>query len=197
MPSGAAHSTTDGRTLRAERTRAAVVEAHLELLDEGNLRPTVEEVAQRAGVSSRSVFQHFEDREALFAAVSARQAERIAPLRRALRTDGPFEERLEAFLDQRVAVLEFVTPVRRAALLDEPFSQVAADSLAAIRRLGAEEARAVFAPELARAPEPDATATALVAITSWSAWEAMRRHERRSVEEARSALRRAIRALLA
>src|SRR4051812_40199139 len=44
----------DGRNVRAERTRKAVVEALLELLDEGDVRPTAERIAVRAGVSERS-----------------------------------------------------------------------------------------------------------------------------------------------
>ena len=56
----------DGRTVRAERTREAVVTALLALLEEGELSPTAERVAERAHVSERSIFQHFGDREALF-----------------------------------------------------------------------------------------------------------------------------------
>ena len=187
------HARLDGRTARAERTRSAIVDAHLQLLDEGHLRPTMEEVARRAGVSERSVFQHFEDREALFAAVSARQAERIEGLRRELPADGPLEERLDAFVEQRARVLEFISPVRRAALLEEPFSDFLGEGLMAIRRLGAEEVKAAFASEL----QDDATAAALVAATSWSTWENLRRHQGLSEEEARAAMRRAIEALLA
>lgn len=186
------HDKLDGRTARAERTRSAVVEAHLELLNEGDLRPTIEAIAQRARVSERTVFQHFEDREALFAAVSALQAERIEGLRRELPTGGPLEERLHAFVDQRSRVLEFISPVRRAALLEEPFSGFLAEGLAAVRRLGADEVRAVFAAELG----DEATAAALVAATSWSSWENLRRHQGLSEEQARAAMRRAMEALL-
>ena len=63
----------------AERTREAVVEALLSLLDEGELSPTAERVAERAAVSERSVFQHFSDREALFGAAATGQFERVAP----------------------------------------------------------------------------------------------------------------------
>ena len=62
-------ATQDGRTARAERTREKVVDAVLELLDGGDVRPTAERIAKRAGVSERTVFQHFADREALFGAV--------------------------------------------------------------------------------------------------------------------------------
>ena len=58
----------DGRRARAERNRDAVVEAILELLREGVDQPSANEIAERSGVSVRSVFRHFEDLETLYAA---------------------------------------------------------------------------------------------------------------------------------
>src|SRR6266542_3616203 len=46
----------DGRTARAVRTRRAVVDALLELLAEGDLRPSGERIAERAGVSLRALW---------------------------------------------------------------------------------------------------------------------------------------------
>src|SRR3954470_18279608 len=53
--------TVDGRTARATRTREAVVSAVLDLVNEGNPKPTAREIADRAGVSLRSVYVHFDD----------------------------------------------------------------------------------------------------------------------------------------
>jgi sulfate adenylyltransferase subunit 2 len=52
-----ASDTFDGRTARSDRTHNAVVDAFLHLLDEGNLRPTTEQIAARAAVSPRSVYE--------------------------------------------------------------------------------------------------------------------------------------------
>ena len=41
----------DGRLARSARTRHAVVDALLDLLGEGDLRPTAARIAERAGVS--------------------------------------------------------------------------------------------------------------------------------------------------
>jgi len=120
------HSTadapTDGRTARARRTRDAVVEACLSLIDEGHLRPTAKQVSERAGVSLRSVFQHFEDLESLFATAADRQVERLLALVAKIPSGAPFEERLAAIVEARTRLLERITPVRRSALLHEPFS---------------------------------------------------------------------------
>ena len=123
----------DGRTARAQRTRAAVVEALISLLEEGRLQPTAAEIAARAGVAERTLFQHFADRDALFAAVSERQAERLTEMWVEIPRDAPFAERLDAFVDLRARVYEFVTPVRRGALLMAPQSQVVAEGVAGFR----------------------------------------------------------------
>lgn len=62
----------DGRTARAERTRNAIVDAHLALIDEGDLNPTGERIAERAGISPRTLWTNFKDMETLFAATGQR-----------------------------------------------------------------------------------------------------------------------------
>lgn len=52
---------TDGRRLRSVRTRTAVIEAFLALLRETRTVPTTQQVADRAGVSARWLFDRFVD----------------------------------------------------------------------------------------------------------------------------------------
>jgi AcrR family transcriptional regulator len=188
----------DGRTARARRTREAIVDAALALLDGGILRPSAEDIAERAGVSPRSIFQHFGDRETLRRAVGMRQIERVSRIVEHLADTGPFEPRLQGFVDQRARVLEFITPVRRSALLDEPFSAATHEALQAFRACKRAEAERVFGPELAACPpaERDELRHALGAACDWSTWEALRAHQGLSVDEARAAMGRTIAALL-
>jgi TetR/AcrR family transcriptional regulator of autoinduction and epiphytic fitness len=188
----------DGRTARARRTREAIVDATLALLDSGNLRPSSEEIAERAGVSPRSIFQHFGDRETLQRAVGMRQTERVSQIVEHLPDTGPFDVRLEGSVDQRARVLEFITPVRRAALLNEPFSAPSHNALQAWRAFKRAEAERVFAPELAVCPaaERDEVCRALGAACDWSTWESLRAHQELTVDEAKAAMRRTIVGLL-
>lgn len=188
----------DGRTARARRTREAIVDAVLGLLDAGDLRPSVEDIAARAGVSPRSIFQHFGDRETLLRAVGMRQTERVSQIVEHLPDTGPFDDRLEAFVEQRARVLEFITPVRRSALLDEPFSEGSHAGLQAFRAFKRAEAERVFAPELDARPagEREEVVRALGAVTDWNTWEALRAHQGLSVAEARAVMRRTIGALI-
>ena len=189
----------DGRTVRAERTRQALVDALLELLYEGQLQPTAERIAERAGVSERSLFQHFADREALYQAVAVQQYERIAPTLEQIDVLLPLPERIDAFARQRARLLETVTPVRRAALLLEPESEVVSSWLQSTRRQKARELERVFRPELERREQSErgVLLAALVAASAWTSWESLRAHQRLSVERSRAAVAATIAALLA
>jgi TetR/AcrR family transcriptional regulator of autoinduction and epiphytic fitness len=188
----------DGRLARGARARAAIVDALFALIEEGDLRPSAARIAERAGVSLRSVFQHFKDVESLFAALADRQRERLAPLAARVPGDGPLSKRLDAFVATRARLLEVIAPLRRAALLMEPFSHELGTRLAAFRRLKAEEVRRVFAPELARRSPAvrRRLLAALVATSSWSTWQALRDHQGLSRAEARRVLRHTLGVLL-
>jgi TetR/AcrR family transcriptional regulator, regulator of autoinduction and epiphytic fitness len=188
----------DGRTIRAERTRQALVDALFGLLEDGELRPTAERIAERAGVSERSVFQHFPDREALFEAVSRQQYERVVEEVEPVDASRPLEERIEAFVAQRARILEHVSPVLRAGLQFEHESNVVAGWLTSARKAAAVEVERVFRREVeeAEAGERAVILAALVSAASWSAWEGYRSHQGLSVERARAAMRRTVAALL-
>ena len=94
----------DGRTARAARTNDAVVDAWLSLIEEGDLRPGARRIAERAGVSLRSVFHHFEDLETLYATAAERQLRRFfsGP---PLSAEGSLAERIERFVGRKVAAV--------------------------------------------------------------------------------------------
>jgi TetR/AcrR family transcriptional regulator of autoinduction and epiphytic fitness len=194
QPTGA----KDGRTVRAERTRQALVDALFALLDEGELRPTAERIAKRAGVSERSVFQHFPDREALFEAVARQQYERVFTDLEPVNATRPLTERLDAFVDQRARLLEESSALRQAAILLEHDSEVVAGWLDSWRRAAATEVERVFRRELEghERGERGVLLGALVSAASGQVWEGYRLHQHMSAERARASMRRTLAALL-
>jgi len=170
----------------------------LHLIDEGDLRPTAPRIAERAGVSLRSVFQHFRDLEALFAAAATRELERLSALVGPLPVGGSRDDRLDAFVAQRTRVLEAITPVRRASLLQEPSSAQLRSSRTRLLALARREVAEVFAAELDRRPRADRVELldALDAASSWQTWEALRAHQGLSPARARRVVRRVLSALL-
>lgn len=84
----------DGRRQRSERSRQAIIDASLELLEEGILVPTAQQISERAGVGIRSFFRHFSDMEALFAAADEQSREATEALFIGGDRDGTLEERI-------------------------------------------------------------------------------------------------------
>jgi TetR/AcrR family transcriptional regulator, regulator of autoinduction and epiphytic fitness len=189
----------DGRTVRAERTRQALVDSLLGLLDEGQPTPTAAAIAARAGVSERSVFQHFPDREALFEAVAREQYDRVVPTLRPIDSSLPLGVRIDQFTQQRGRLYELIGGVRRAGLLIEHESSSVAGWLATARKAKAAEVERVFRRELDAIPadEREPVRAALITLCSWAAWDSWRTHQRLSVARSRSAMAAGIAALLA
>jgi AcrR family transcriptional regulator len=174
------------------------VDALFALLDEGELRPTAERIAKRAGVSERSVFQHFPDREALFEAVARQQYERVFSGLEPVDSSRPLPERLDAFVAQRARLLEESSALRQAAILLEHDSEVVAGWLESWRRAAATEVERVFTRELERLERGERAVLlgALVSAASGSVWEGYRLHQRMSAERARAAMRLTLAALV-
>jgi len=154
-------TTVDGRVRRGARNREAITDALLACYEDGILRPSVPEVAARAGVSVRSVHNHFADVEALRAEVARRQWERFAGYTR------PVGD-ADALVAARAALYEAITPVRRAALLSVHDSPTIARNLARFDTILRRQLVALF-PDLA----PDRLA-AVELLTSWDAWNRLR-----------------------
>lgn len=189
----------DGRIARSVRTREAVVDALLELLNEGDLQPTAQRIAQRANVSLRLVFHHFEDLETIYTEVQRRQIERTAPMfHPAISPAGPLNRRITELVAQRTRILEFISPVRRHAVLRAPFAQTIAKLLAGAREMARDQIAEVFERELSAMPAAERrdVLNALAVAMSWEAWEFMRRQQGQSETDARRVVERTIRALL-
>jgi TetR/AcrR family transcriptional regulator of autoinduction and epiphytic fitness len=183
----------DGRTARSERTRNAIVDAHVALIQDGDLRPTADRIAKLAGVSLRALWSHFADMEALFAASGERILDHRDATHEAIPPDLPFEARIEAYCHQRARLLEQIAPTAKAASLKEPFSP----TLMHYRKLHVErvreELKILFAKELKGDNE---LLAALTAVSMWPTWGTWRDAMGLNPEAARAALHRTVTALL-
>jgi AcrR family transcriptional regulator len=187
----------DGRTLRAERTRAAIVDAHLALIGEGDLRPTGERIAERAGVSLRALWTNFKDMETLFEASGARLLGAYDAAWRPVSPALPLARRVEEYCRQRARLLQLIAPSARAAQMREPVSpQLRRNRAMYVERLRA-EVEALFGAELAAAGDGRAELlSAVLAASMWPAWSMLRDGLGMGVDEARRAMTRTVHALL-
>ncbi len=187
----------DGRTARAQRTRDAIVEACVGLVASGELRPTAPRIAERAGVSVRSVFQHFDDLETLFALVAERAMMSLAGLVHPIDPDLPLATRIELFATQRADLLEALTPIRRAAGVHAPFSPAIQARVTAGHAFLRAELENVFGRELDADPDRREVLLDMLDIgASWSSWDELRTLAGRSIEEASTVVAAMLRAVL-
>jgi AcrR family transcriptional regulator len=81
---------------RRSRTQAALLDAALDLFQQKGVRATtIEEICERADISPRTFFNHFQTREHLYAAIARRRATEFAALLEAQVDDErPLDQRL-------------------------------------------------------------------------------------------------------
>jgi len=103
----------DGRRRRSQDSRQRIVAAMIELVGEGRIAPSAEEVAARASVGLRTVFRHFSDMESLYAAMTTALAEQyemwLIPFES---TD--WQGQLREVVERRTATYERLLPFKRA-----------------------------------------------------------------------------------
>jgi AcrR family transcriptional regulator len=171
----------DGRRLRRDRNREAVVQALLGLYREGNLTPSTDEIAERAGISSRSLFRYFDDVDALVRTAVARQQEHLASLFVvSARSDQPLGERVDRFVADRTRLLDAMGPVGQLARSIAPRQPQVAAELGRVRAVLRSQIVDVFGPELAAVPpeEHDGVLAALDVACSWEARHLLRQDQR-------------------
>jgi AcrR family transcriptional regulator len=120
----------DGRRKRSERSRQAIITSLLELIGEGILVPTAQQVSERAGVGIRSVFRHFSDMESLFGIADQINRENFQGLFAGGDRNGSLEERLQHAVEQHALAYESISnfflsvkaQMWRFAILQEQYS---------------------------------------------------------------------------
>lgn len=173
----AAHTPTaepaDGRHARRSRNREAVIEAILALHDEGELAPSTEAIAERAGVSPRSLWRYFDDAEDMARAAISRQQERLAPVfARPIDTSGTRHDRVQRAVTHRIELVDAMGNVGKVARLRAPFNPAIAAELQRVRREVRRLLGAALRPDLEALPRRRAETT-LAAIDVACSYEAV------------------------
>ena len=134
FPSNDGHqSETDGRRLRADSSRRRIVEAMMELVKEGDVSPSAEAVAAKAGVGRRTVFRLFSDMETVYGEIQHVMLGRIEPIFCAPLEGRTWRDRLDEMIERRALVFEEILPFKtaadarrhRSAFLQEDHAQLA------------------------------------------------------------------------
>ncbi|MEX1217506.1 MAG: TetR/AcrR family transcriptional regulator [Acidimicrobiales bacterium] len=191
--------TVDGRTARRDRGRAAVLEAALELFEEDNLEPTPEQIAHRAGLSTRSVYRYFTDREELVRAVVAHKQMKILPFFQIEEVGrGTQQLRLTRFVDSRLQVYEAIGASARAMAIKASSDPVIREQVEFRKSIFRQQIEVQFAIELNEMNRQKriSTLNAIDVLTQVESLDRLRLDLGVSADECRLLLISTIRALL-
>jgi AcrR family transcriptional regulator len=184
---------TDGRLQRSVRSRERILDSLCELVEEGDLRPTGQRVAERAGLSLRTVFRHFEDMEGLNREMHDRMERVLRPLAAGDSVSGSLVERVGGLIRRRTNLFEKGAPFLRAGAVNRWQSPYLTEAHAAdVRELRADLDRAL--PEVSRVSAERQEALALV--TSFEAWDRLRVDQKLGRDRAREVMIEAVMALI-
>ena len=165
---------TDGRRLRSERSRQAIVDAALALMEEGILVATAQQIAERAGVGIRSFFRHFEDMESLSEAIDEQIRESYEALFLGGDRDGTLAERIEHAVERHADAYETVKNIVLSTQAQRWRYEVLRKNYARNQR-GLRKDLDDWLPELKSLPRP--VREAVDAIASFEMWQRLREHQ--------------------
>ena len=165
---------SDGRRLRSERSRDAILQAAEELMYEGNLIPTAQTIAERAGVGIRSFFRHFADMDTLFAATDERIREEYEALFIGGDRDGSLQERIQHAVERHADGFESVSNLALSTSAQLWRSEVLRKNYARNQR-GLRKDLEDWIPELKKLDRADREA--IDAFASFEMWHRLRYHQ--------------------
>ncbi|MBQ74263.1 MAG: TetR family transcriptional regulator [Gammaproteobacteria bacterium] len=184
---------TDGRRLRSRDSKRKIVSAMLELVREGNIAPTAEEVAQRANVGLRTVFRRFKDMESLYAEMSVAISEQVAPIVNKALGHEEWWRNFAQLVERRLRVYEVIMPYRVAADVLKFRSDILQTRHLEIVHDERERLMSVLPPFLL---EDRPLIEALQAVLSFDMWNQLRSDQELSAQQAADVVNRIISRLL-
>ena len=135
----------DGRRVRRQQNREAVIDALVALFHEGVYEPGSALIAERAGLSPRSLFRYFDDIDDLSRSAIDRQMAEATPLVEIdVEPGAPLAVRIEHLVASRVRLFEAIAPGARAARVIAHRNDVVAKQVHEARHYLREQLRRLF-----------------------------------------------------
>ncbi len=165
-----------GRGDRVARTREAIVSSTLTLALEGEIAPIVRDVAKLAGVSARTVFQHFADTAELYMAVMGRIFSTVADAPAEINRQWPLDQRIDVVVDHRAMRYEKVRPMWTFIQTLQRRSAEAAEKIRQLYSGNRDQLADAFSPELSALSDDkrEHTLNALSLTLSPESWNTLR-----------------------
>lgn len=185
--------TTDGRKQRSEDSKRRIVAAMLELVREGRIAPTAEEVATRAEVGLRTVFRRFKDMESLYAEMAVAINDKIDGIATVPNRSIDWRANLKRLVERRLQVYEVIMPYRVAAEALKFTSTILLNRHMEIVRDERQRLLDLLPVELL---DDRLLIEGLEAALSFDMWNQLRNDQRLSASEAGEVVRRIVESLI-
>jgi len=189
----------DGRVARRQRNVDAVVDVVLEMFAEESMFPTIEQAANRSGLSLRSLYRYFADPGELLEAAIKRsrlQGEELSRLH--VIGQGPLARRVDEIVAMRLRLYGTVGPVYRATVANAARHERVCHELARNRNDMRDQFEIHFAPELLalKSADRDVVLSAGDLLIQLDSIDYLRRHRRLSAAKTQSVLASTLYSLL-
>jgi AcrR family transcriptional regulator len=176
---------SDGRLARSVHTKKQLLSAGIELIGDGFPELTPERVANRAGKSVSTFYNHFANLDELLLEVFRFQSAQYRSSVTPLPPKGPIGPRVKATSHQRREYFEAVGPVLRLAYTRIQGSSDFTALLVQHRRLSRRLLTFTFGPELTAAGRDSRTLLDVVEATmGWQNWNTLRFDDGHTVSDA-------------
>lgn len=187
MPEGVlGKARVDGRRLRSERTRQAIIDAYLALLSENTRIPTAADISEKSGCSMRSIFERFPDLLAIRVAATD-HAFALGHVQAVARNvDGDRATRLRSQVGTRGRTCERWLPLWRSLNANQGESAELKIRIGLVQEAVRQRIELMYAPELSTLPDGARRRLVIVleALTDFESWGRMREFHGLSFDEA-------------
>ncbi len=165
----------------------------LELIGAGEVAPSAEAVAARAGLGLRTVFRHFENMESLYQELNGVMTAELRPIAEEPFKSGDWRDKLAEVVERRARIFERMMPFKIAADVHRhrsPFLAAQGAQLVLAQRAVLVE----IVPAQKRADQDFFEALDL--LLSFDTWRRLRKEQNLSVPRARRAVDFLLQAML-
>jgi AcrR family transcriptional regulator len=176
----------DGRVQRGARNHEAIAEAMYELVRTTHAPPTMEEVARRAGVGTRTVFRQFQDLDSLYRTMNERLLREIVSTISMTLPPGELESDVRALARRRAQVFEHMMPFRHATRGLRHTSAFLREQDARLAQMLRTMLEAIVRPHLGE--DAESTLEVLDVLLSFEAWDRLRETQKLSAKAAERAI---------
>jgi AcrR family transcriptional regulator len=172
---------------RVARTREAIVSSTQTLALDGEVAPIVRDIAKLAGVSARTVFQHFADTAELYVAVLGRVLTTVTGGQPEINRQWPIDQRIGVVVNLRAERYETVRPMWTFIQTLQRRSADAATRILSLYSDNRGQIADTFGPELSALPgdKREHTLNALSVALTPESWIVLRERLGLTVEQAR------------